>query len=186
MKAGEMKKVAGMSDAAVQAKTGKTWSEWFSILDKAGARNMNHRGIVAYLSQKHGVGPWWQQMVTVAYERARGKRQTHERPEGFEVSASKTITAPLGSLYRAWTDPKLSKRWLPDAKFAISKATPNKSVRIAWGDGTSRVDVMFYPRGAQKNQVTVQHRKLENAADAKRIQSYWKDQLEKLAALLKR
>ena len=176
-----------IGDAAVQARTGKTWAEWYKALDAAGASKSDHKGIVALVRKvEPRVGPWWQQMVTVAYERARGKRQTHQRPEGFEVSASKTIAAPLASLYRAWTDPKLSKRWLPDANFAISKATPNKSVRIAWGDGNSRVDVMFYPKGAQKNQVSVQHRRLENAAAAKRTQSYWKGQLEKLAALLER
>jgi hypothetical protein len=27
-----------MSDAAVQAKTGKAWAEWFRILDAAGAK----------------------------------------------------------------------------------------------------------------------------------------------------
>ena len=27
-----------MTDEAVKAKTGKTWAEWFVLLDKAGAR----------------------------------------------------------------------------------------------------------------------------------------------------
>ncbi len=31
-----------MSDAAVQAKTGKNWRQWFEILDAAGARKMDH------------------------------------------------------------------------------------------------------------------------------------------------
>ena len=63
-----------MSDAAVQASTGKIWKEWFAILDKAGARKMDHKQIVAYLVKHHKVGPWWQQMVTVIYEQARGLR----------------------------------------------------------------------------------------------------------------
>ena len=33
---------------------------------------MNHKQIVALLYAKHNVGPWWQQMVTVTYEQARG------------------------------------------------------------------------------------------------------------------
>ena len=38
-----------MSDAAVQAKTGKTWPEWFAVLDKAGAAKMTHKEIAAHL-----------------------------------------------------------------------------------------------------------------------------------------
>ena len=35
---------------------------------------MSHQEIVRYLSTKHDVGPWWQQMVTVTYEHASGLR----------------------------------------------------------------------------------------------------------------
>jgi len=56
-----------MSDEAVRSKTGKTWPEWYEILDKAGARELDHKEIVA-LTQHHGVGSWWGQMVTVTYE----------------------------------------------------------------------------------------------------------------------
>ena len=48
-----------MSDAAVKERTGKTWPEWFKILDKAGAKKMRHQDISAYLSKEHKVGPWW-------------------------------------------------------------------------------------------------------------------------------
>ena len=35
-----MRKEAGISDEAVRAKTGRTWGEWFAILDGAGARKL--------------------------------------------------------------------------------------------------------------------------------------------------
>jgi len=41
-----------MSDAAVQAKTGKNWKEWFSLLDKAGARKLTHQEIVKTFKRK--------------------------------------------------------------------------------------------------------------------------------------
>ncbi len=34
---------ARMSDAAVKAKTGKDWQQWFAILDRAGAMKMSHK-----------------------------------------------------------------------------------------------------------------------------------------------
>ena len=58
-----------MSDEAVKAKTGKTWKQWFEILKRAGASKMSHQEIVGLLTAKHNVGPWWQQMITVSYER---------------------------------------------------------------------------------------------------------------------
>lgn len=103
-----------MSDEAVKAKTGKDWAAWFKILDQAGARKMGHQEIVAVLSDKHGVGPWWQQMVTVTYEKARGLRAKHEKPAGYEISVSRTIAAPVNKIYHAWQDEKERAKWLPE------------------------------------------------------------------------
>src|SRR5712692_5211756 len=161
-----------IGNEALAARTGKRWREWFKILDAAGARKMDHKSIVAVLSKRYG--------------QERGKRRVHEKPEGFEVSSSKTIAASLASLYRAWIDAKLRKRWLAGVTFSISKATPKKSVRIVWGRGPGRVEVMFYPRGAEKNQVTVQHGRLPTSAAAQRIQSYWKKRLEQLRGILEK
>ena len=47
----QRKRVHGVSDDAVKAKTGKKWDEWFKVLDKAGARMMDHTEI-AQLAQK--------------------------------------------------------------------------------------------------------------------------------------
>jgi Domain of unknown function (DUF4287) len=91
MKTATGKSEPRMSDEAVKAKTGKTWKEWFAILDKAGAKKMTHQEIVQLLHTKHDVGPWWVQMVTVTYEQQSGMRQNHERPDGFQISVSRTL-----------------------------------------------------------------------------------------------
>ncbi|HLF25959.1 MAG TPA: hypothetical protein VJG32_06460 [Anaerolineae bacterium] len=177
-------RVAGVGDAAVSAKTGKTWSEWFAILDAAGAAQMNHQQIVAYLSQQQQVGPWWQQMLTVGYEQARGLRAKHQTPEGFQISASKTIDVPIGTLFKAWQDEPTRSRWLRRA-VTIRKATPKKSLRLDWAKGKSSVNVNFYAKGASKSQVTLEHSRLAGAAEAARMKAFWtkallvlKEQLE--------
>jgi hypothetical protein len=172
-----------MSDEAVQSKTGKTWDEWFAILDAAGCREMDHKEIAAWLSGQPGVGPWWQQMVTVTYERARGKRVKHETPAGFQVSGSRTIDVPVTRLFAAWADEALRGRWLPDADFTVRKATPDKSLRLAWGDGT-KVEVNFYPKGEAKSQVTVDHQKLPDAQEAARRKAWWSEALDRLRETL--
>ena len=102
-----------MSDEAVEAKTGKNWSRWFKHLDAAGGKKMTHQEIVAHLRDKHDVRPWWTQMVAVTYEQARGLREKHEKPGGFEISVSRTIEAPIAKAYKAWTDEKTRKTWMP-------------------------------------------------------------------------
>lgn len=182
----DLEKTAGMSNEAVKAKTGKTWPEWFSILDKAGAKKMTHKEIVAYLNGKHGVGPWWQQMVTVSYERARGMREKHQTPQGYEISRSKTIAAPADAIYKAFTDARMRSKWLPATDIDLRTATPKKSMRIGWTDGKTSLSVNFYPKDKSKTQVVVQHLKLSNAADAKKMQAYWEKNLGKLKEMLER
>lgn len=172
-----------MSDAAVRAKTGKGWAEWFAILDGIGATGMKHRDIAEYLYAEQGVDSWWAQMVTVEYEQERGLRAKHERPEGFEISRSKTMAAPPGVAYAAWSDGRKRRRWLPDASFEVRKARPGKSLRITWADGTN-VEVNFYAKGDGKTQVTVQHGKLPNAAAGERMKKYWAEALERLKAVV--
>src|SRR5262245_17470773 len=117
-------KINGIGDAAIAEKTGKTWVEWFAILDKAGAVKMSHKQIVAYLAEHHQVSAWWVQMVTVGYEQERGLRQLHEKADGYEISVSKTINVPIGVLFKAWNDETERSRWFPRRKLTIRKATP--------------------------------------------------------------
>jgi uncharacterized protein YndB with AHSA1/START domain len=173
-----------MSDAAVKAKTGKAWTEWFALLDKAGAKKLDHQAIVAVLHQQYGLGPWWEQMVTVSYEQARGLRKPHEKPEGYEIAKSKTFAAPLAAVYDAWNDKEKRRLWLKDAGFEIRKATPEKSLRFTWVDDATQVVADFYSQGKSKCQVAVQHSKLPSAKAAAEMKDYWAAQLESLQVFL--
>jgi uncharacterized protein YndB with AHSA1/START domain len=176
--------VAGISTEAVRAKTGKGWAEWIALLDQAGAKEMAHKDIALYLSQKQGVPDWWCQMVTVGYEQARGLRLKHEKPEGYQISRSKTIAAPAAPLYAAWADKRKRIRWLTEP-LTIRTATPDKSLRVLWGDGQTSLDVNFYPKGEGKCQVVVQHSKIANARAADKLKVFWSEALEALQAYVK-
>lgn len=169
-----------MSDEAVKAKTGKVWEEWFAIIDKAGGKKMTHQEIVALLNTKHKVGGWWQQMVTVTYEQARGKRKPHETPKGFQVSGNKTINVPLATLYKTWLTEGTRRPWLPHSDITIRKRTLNKSIRLTWIDNKSHVDIEFYDKGESKSQVSVSHTKLSSLREVSSMKSYWARALSKL------
>lgn len=180
----DLEELVGMSNEAVKAKTGKNWRQWFSILDEAGAKKMTHKEIVAFLHGKHRLGPWWRQMVTVSYERARGMREKHQRSKGYEISRSKTIAAPVSAVYKAFKNETLRAQWLKDNGFTVRTATPNKSMRVSWIDGKTSLSVEFYAREKSKSQVVVQHQKLSNAAEAERKREYWEKNLGKLKKML--
>jgi len=178
------KKAAGIGDAAVHAKTGKTWSEWFVLLDRAAARRMNHKQIAAYVHDELHCSDWWSQMVTVGYEQERGLREKNETPEGYQTSASKTLDAPAKIVFDAWRDAKQRNRWLPKAPLAIRTATSPKSLRITWTTDASAVDVMFYPKGEGKCQVSVSHRKLKGQRKVTQMKEYWAEALGRLQKML--
>lgn len=171
-----------MSDEAVEAKTGKTWSRWFKHLDAAGGKKMTHQEIVAHLRDKHDVRSWWQQMVAVTYEQARGLRDVGEKPSGYEISVSRTIDGPIHKAFKAWTDDKTRKKWLTD-EFAVRKSTANKTLRISWAGGTDLV-VAFASKGDTKCQVVAQHSKLKDAKAAAKMKRFWGGALDRLKELI--
>src|SRR2546422_741641 len=175
-----------MSDEAVKAKTDKTWKQWFTILDKAGAKKMTHQEIVKHLSTQQGVGPWWQQMVTVTYEQQRGLRGKHERPDGYQVSVSRTVSAPLVELYKAFGNEKTRSQWLQADGLVERTATANKSMRVTWNDHKTSLEINFYPKGEAKSQVVLQHSKLPDAKAAAKVKKYWGEALDRLRALLEK
>lgn len=174
-----------MSDAAVKAKTGKPWAEWFALLDKAGARKLGHQAIVALVHKQCGLRPWWEQMITVSCEQARGLREVHEKPAGYEIAKTKTFAVPLAALYDAWNDQDKRRLWLKDPGFEIRKATPDKSLRFTWVDGRTQVVADFYSQDKSKSRVAVQHSKLRSAKAAAGMKAYWAEQLVCLQAFLK-
>lgn len=176
-------KTAGISDAAVLKATGKSCDEWGRLLDRDGCKKMPHKEIAELVHEKHGVGPWWGQMVTVGYEQSRGLRKVHETSDGWKSSVSRTVAVPIAKLFDAWADEAARTAWMGKKKMTIRKSTKNKSMRIAWAGETS-LEVNFYPKGAAKSQVTVQHNKLKSEAEVAKSKKFWSGAMEKLKEVL--
>ena len=139
-----MSKTAGISSDAVKKATGKTWDEWFTLLDKEGCKRMNHKEIVAVVGKKHKVGPCGSKWSPSFTNRRAHIGIKHETTSGYSVSArSKTLPVPIGEAFQAWNDKRKRAKWLKDNGMTIRKATENRSMRITWNDDTS-VEVMFY------------------------------------------
>ena len=176
------------SDAEIRRRTGRGWEEWFDLLDDWGAADRTHREIARWIAEQQGVVPlaWNAQAVAGSYERVRGLRAVGEHPDGFAVTASKTVAVPVDRLYDAFVDASLRGRWLPDGELRERTATKPKSARFDWGDGPSRVHVTFAAKGDGKSTAAVQHRRLADAQEAERMKAYWRDRVASLKEVLER
>jgi hypothetical protein len=176
--------LAGTSDATIKAKTGCTWERWVRSLDHYGAKEMSHRDIAALVSNKYKIDGWWSQAVTVGYERIKGLRARGQRRDGtYEASKSRTFNVPVTSLFDAWADAKVRRRWLDGAGVKVRTATAPKSMRLDWTD-RSIIAVGFAAKGKSKSMVAVQHTKLPDRATADRLKAYWSGRLDTLGEIL--
>jgi hypothetical protein len=173
--------LAGLSDAAVKAKTGCTWEKWVAALDYAGAHEWSHREIAAYVQEKFKTPSWWTQTVTVGYERIKGLRAIGQRRDGgYSATKSRTFPVPVSRLYRAFRDSRSRARWLPDTNLTVRSATRDKAISIIWPDGT-RVVAGFISKGAGKSQVAIEHSKLVDKASSEKLKLFWSERFKALA-----
>lgn len=121
--------------------------------------------------------------MTVGYERIKGLRARGQRRDGaWECNKSRTCPAPVEAAFDAFTSARKRARWLPGVALTVRTATPHKSMRITWPDGTN-VEVYFVDKGA-KTTVTIQHRKLPSQEEVAKLKAWWSERLDALAELL--
>jgi hypothetical protein len=169
--------VLATSDEKIRQRTGRGWEEWFSLLDEWGAQERTHREIARWVAGQLDVVPlaWNAQAVTGSYELSRGLREVGEKDDGFAISVTKTVAVPVERLYDAFL--------AEPSKLRERTATRPKSARFDWGD-ESRVNVTFLTKGEAKSTMTLEHRRLPDAATAERMKSYWREHLNSLKSRL--
>jgi hypothetical protein len=175
-----------ISDDAVKKSTGKVWPEWFALMNKAGARKMEHKAIAEMLHKKHGLSGWWSQMVTVQYEQEIKGRKKHAKPEVYQISKSKTLQYSASKVFSVIQYPALRKSWLKNPDFAITKSAKNKSIRGKWVDGKTNIEFQFYQKDKIKTQLVIQHSKISSEKEAEKLKKYWERNLNFLTKYLEK
>lgn len=172
------------SDLVIASRTGRSWSEWFALLDAWGAADRPHPEIARWLNAEHGVSGWWAQELTVGYEIAIGRRRPGQRPDGYEISVSKTFAAPVERLFEAFVGEAERTRWLPGVSMKVRTATPYRTARFDWGDGATRVAVGFRAKADSRSSIALAHHRFKDAETAERQRSLWRERLGALQRLL--
>jgi uncharacterized protein YndB with AHSA1/START domain len=195
-----------VGDEAVKTATGKTWREWFAILDRAGGKTMSHRDIVRWLYDgKRTKSVWWCQMVTVAYERARGRRVLGQTAAGgFQIGVQRTVAASPAREWRFVTSRPGLACWLGDTRaFRLKRGARYETAQGAAGEirgvkAGERLRLTWQPRGAKapstlqltfaptgtKTAVHFHHEKLSGLAERRRMRQRWSRALDQIAARL--
>lgn len=173
-----------VSDAAVRKSTGKTWDQWFRILDAWEGANHTHSEIARHLHVEQGVNGWWAQSVTVGYERARGMRAPHQRPDGFCAYVSKTFPVEAERLERAFADARQRNRWLERGTLTARPSKAQTSLRFDFREGPTRTLVFFDSKGPSKATASIQHERLPDREAVEEMRAFWKERFKHLAQVL--
>lgn len=194
-----------ISDGAVRKATGKGWDEWFALLDSEGAAALPHKQVARMLHDKGYIASgWWCQMVTVEYERVRGKRVLGQASgTGFQVGVQKTLPISPEHVWNLiesaegralWLGTVTDLRWERGAAFAtaegthgeIRSCTPGKHVRLTWQPphfaAPSVLQVSVTPSG-KKTALLFHQEKLADAETREQMRGHWRGVLARLAEL---
>ena len=176
------------SDERIRQRTGRGWEEWFAMLDESGGPERSHREMARWLAEQQGAHPlaWNVQAIVSSYELTRGLRVVGQKADGFAITASKTVSVPVGRLYDAVVKDPIRERWLPDGELSERTATRPKSARFDWGAAQTRVNVTFLAKGEAKSTIALEHRRLADAEEAQRMKAYWRQRLQALKGALER
>lgn len=182
----EWPELAGMSERAVQTKTGRTWAQWVKALDEQQAWLWSHRDIAKHLAEHYeAVSPWWAQGITVGYERIRGLRDVGQRRGGsYDANKTRTFAVDVATLYRMFADARRRRKWLPEGLTKIRTSKVNVSMRLDW-EGDTRVMLYFLDKGPNKSSVSVQHTNLPDKAAIGTAKQAWHARLDALREALR-
>ncbi len=190
-------KYAGKSDEAVKKATGKSWSEWFKILDSVDAAKMPHKDIVRMLHDKglikKGKGSpanrsfnagWWAQSIVVGYEEKIGRRVFGAKTAGnYTVTVGKTMDWTPDGVLKKWENLVRGKKEFNKVGFEGEPRTSSTKEWRYWKvdlSDKSKLMVGIGPKTDNKSTYSVTMDKLKDEKEVEEWRKYWKEVLTNL------
>lgn len=193
-----------MSAENITAKTGKTWDEWFAVLDAFDGLRKGRREMNNYLYNELKVDAWWTTTLVNTYEEARGLREKDGRLKGYTICATKTIAVDAETCFTAFATAEALQAWFSDrvdldftvgGRFStddgnageFKKIRPGKDIRITWEQspgGATVADIVFQAKGAGKCGLMITHDRIQTREEADGLRAAWGAALDRLKTLL--
>ncbi len=202
------KQYNNISNEAVKGATGKSWEEWFALLDEVGAEELPHKEIARLLLDQGYLNKedeWWAQAVTVGYEYARERRVKGQTADaGFQVGVQKTVSVAAERLWQFLTSPAGLQVWLGSGihhltlekgaayrtddgvSGEIRSVYPGEKLRLTWQpDGWENQSTLQLYLQAKGSQTTLRfhHEKLNGSTQRRQMKAHWQNVLEQINRL---
>lgn len=166
------------------ATTGRSFDDWFDILDNAGAEKWPHWKIKRYLGGKRKNDEWWASVVSEAYEQARGSNPARSV---YSARATKTVYAKPKDVWTLIDNEDERRAWL-DIELEERSRQAQSTLYCELADGSKvTISLRKNPRVAGKKQstlVTIRHSGLTNEASLDETKAFWRSALATLAATI--
>lgn len=192
-----------VSDANVKKETGKSFAEWWKVLDDFGGPAKGRREIGNHLYGELKVDAWWSATLQVEYERHKGVVEKDGRGKGYTICATKSVKAPPERCWEMFESGKALDAWFGPKNVLDLKAggslsngdgnaadvkgvTPGKTIRLVWKDPSAPgtpVEVKLQP-AAGKTTVMVTHDRLQTREEADGLRAAWGEALDRLKKLV--
>ena len=148
-------------EKTVRLRTGRSFEEWATLLDDAGAVVWTHTAMARWLADQHGMDGWWCQHVVVAYEQSRGLRQPGQRADGsFSATVSRTFDGTVAEI-AARVVPAVAKQ-IGLQPVTLNPDSKHPSGRWQLHDGTTLV-IGLSPRSDGRSVVALELTRLPDA-----------------------
>lgn len=204
------RKLAGVTDTAVEAATGEGWDGWLASLDYRDATGVNHKKIVAILDNAGVENQWWQQQIAVGYEQARGMREVGETAgAGFEIGVQRTLPIAQDRLWELLLSADGRRLWLGDISAGALEAgatyetadgihgelrtiKPEERLRLTWHpddwdtDSTLQVSLACPRNSVEKTVLRFHQERLADSGTREAMREHWRAVLDRLEAHIDR
>ena len=195
-----------ITDAACKKTTGRTLKEWFKELEARGESQKRRDSINWLYEEMKEKDAWWSTTVWVEYERA--KKIVNKKDgliEGYNICVTKSIVAPLESVYLAFVKPAQLAKWFGAGITAnvvdggsfqdkdgnsghYLRVRANKDLRFSWQgshpDSPTQVDVALADKGKGKTGITLTHTRIQSRPEADGLRAAWGIAFDQLKAKL--
>lgn len=192
-----------VTNEAAKTATGKTLDQWFAALDKMDGLKLGRRAINSHLYEQK-IDPWWCSTIAVEYEKHHDVRKKDGLLEGYFVCSTKTIAAPPGEVFKAWSSGAELSKWfgtgakaeLKDGgvfetkdgdKGTFLRVRESKDIRMSFENKEmstpTQVDVQFQDKGKGKTGLLVNHTRIQTREEADGLRAAWAQALDQLKAV---
>jgi hypothetical protein len=169
---------ATVTDADVKKKTGRTWQEWFALLDRDGAAKLDRRRITRIVASKYGIGFFWRRTIARAYQQARAASDRQDHSGGIVVTASRAIQRPMRALSETIHDVEARARRLKLGPLG-KRPTPG-TISSRTGSSTGNVDVSGDRFEAVQSASDLGPQSTRGGRPVEKMRAFWKARVDSL------